>query len=308
MAKRMCLGAVLIVIALVGSLGHLGSAQAEQEPLSDAAEVEQCESLPFCTPSFFAWELSRANYENREADSRNIAQHLISIQKKNGRWGLGSPWGRTAVDFKKRTRNDAESWEVAEVGLMLMQHHQKFGDAAAKKSARSAAQYLRDRVVQLGSDKYLAHMPDCNNYLQPHSTLSSAALLNEFKRYRTVAAQLKRSGKEMKWRRIIPKAGRTDLRTWRWGPKINDYERIQSGWYLEQMGDRSGPRILSRFGPDREMDFERAQPYAVMVDINRGALDQARSRAENAVWVPAKGFDVALASWLQTALGDSESD
>ena len=140
MAKRMCLGAVLIVISLVGSLGLSGSAQAEQEPLSEVVDVERCESLPFCTPSFFAWELSLANYENREVESRNIAQHLISIQKKNGRWGLGSPWGRTAVDFKKRTRNDAESWEVAEVGLMLMRHHQKFGDVAAKKSARAAAQ------------------------------------------------------------------------------------------------------------------------------------------------------------------------
>ena len=307
MAKRMCLGAVLIVISLVGSLGLSGSAQAEQEPLSEVVDVERCESLPFCTPSFHAWELSRANYENREADSRIIAQYLASIQKKNGRWGLGSPWGRTAVDFKKRTRNDAESWEVAEVGLMLMRHHQKFGDVTAKKSARKAAQYLRDRVIQVGSGKYLAHMPDCNNYLQPHSTLSSAALLNEFRQHRKVAEQLKRSGKKMKWRRIIPKAGRTDLQTWRWGPKINDYERIQSGWYLEQMGDPIGPRILSRFGPDREMDFERARPYAVMVDINRGAFDQARNRAENIVWTPTRGYDVGLSSWLQTVLRDTDS-
>ena len=80
---------------------------------------------------------------------------LMSLQKKNGRWGLGSPWGKTAVDFKQRTRHDAESWEVAEVGLNLLRHHQKFGDPAAKRAARNAASYLRQRVVSLGTGRYL---------------------------------------------------------------------------------------------------------------------------------------------------------
>ena len=307
MARGARWGTLLIVSSLFVSMVVVGPGQAEEQPLSEVVDVERCESLPFCTPSFHAWELSLANYENREADSRIIAQHLVSIQKKNGRWGLGSPWGKTAFDFKRRTRNDAESWEVAEVGLILMRHHRKFGDVAAKRSARAAAQYLRDRIVQVGSAKYLAHMPDCNNYLQPHSTLSSAALLNEFRQHRKVAAQLKRSGKKMKWRRIIPKAGRTDLASWRWGPEINDYERVQSGWYLEEMGDRRGTRILSRFGPDREMDFGRAHPYAVLVDLHRGYADQAQTRAKQTDFVPERGFDVALASWMQKALGNSES-
>lgn len=300
--KRERLGAALLALLLSGLVGTAGPAHATERSAASLVDAELCESLPFCTPSFWSWELALATYENRESDARVIAQQLMSLQKKNGRWGLGSPWGKTAVDFKQRTRHDAESWEVAEVGLNLLRHHQKFGDPAAKRAARNAASYLRQRVVSLGTGRYLAHMPDCNNYLQPHSTLASAALLDQFKRYREIASQLKDSGKKMKWRRIVPKVGRTDLQKWRWGPRINDYERIQSGWYLTELGDARGPRILNRFGPEREMDFRLAQPYAVMVDLFLGNGQQARARAEKTNLELSKGFDVALASWVQTGL------
>ena len=79
---------------------------------------QPCPDLPFCTPSFWAWELALATYQGREDDARAIAQHLIDLQKRNGRWSIGSPWIKAKVDFKKRTRHDAESWEVAEVSMM----------------------------------------------------------------------------------------------------------------------------------------------------------------------------------------------
>jgi len=298
MVVRMKLTALIVSLLMIPALAAPSEARSPHAATAGMVAVPACPDLPFCTPSFWAWELALATYQGREDDARAIAQHLIDLQKRNGRWSIGSPWIKAKVDFKKRTRHDAESWEVAEVSMMLLRHHAHFGDPAARAAARRGADYLRERVVRVGRGRYLPHMPECNNLLQPHSTFAAAALLHQFTRYRELAGHLRRSAKKMEWRRIMPKPGRTDLRRWQWGPRINDYERIQSGWYLYQLEDPIGRRILNRYTPQRKVDHRLAQSYAVMIDLMRGKLPRARIRADGINLLPQKGYDAAMRSWL----------
>ena len=298
MVDRIQFVALIVGVLMVQALLVPGEARSRPAETPGVVAVPACPDLPYCTPSFWAWELALAAYQDREADARAIAQHLIGLQKRDGRWSIGSPWIKAKVDFKKRTRRDAESWEVAEVSMILLRHHAQFGDPAARAAARRGADYLRERVVRVGRGRYLPHMPECNNLLQPHSTYAAAALLHQFTKYRELAGQLRRSAKKMEWRRIMPKPGRTDLRRWQWGPRINDYEKIQSGWYLSQLGDPTGRRILNRYAPQQQVDHRLAQSYAVMIDLLQGKLRRARVRADGINLLPQKGYDAAMRSWL----------
>ncbi|MCB0918115.1 MAG: hypothetical protein KDC39_06040 [Actinobacteria bacterium] len=304
------LGSVLLAATLLVSLLTVAS---QQTPASGAASTSQradasapvrlrdCRRLPWCTPSFLGWELRRAVLLHRKQRAKRLANRLIRSQYPNGRWGLGTAWGRHEIDFKTRRASDAESWEVAEVALTLLDYDQRLGSARALHSAERAAQYLRARVIRLGDHAYMAHMPDCNNLLQPHSTLAAAALLHHFPRHRRLAKRMKRSAVAMRWRRISPRSGETSLRHWQWATPVNDYERIQSAFYLDAMGDRSGRRLLQQFGPKQRLDIPRAQAYAVLVDLSLGKRHRARKRVRHLSFRPAKGYDLALTGWINTA-------
>lgn len=144
-------------------------------------------------------------------------------------------------------------------------------------------------------------MPDCNNLLQPHSTIAAAALLDRFPRHRALADRLRRSGKAMQWRRLEPLPGRTDLRQVRWGLAINDYERIQVGHYLTLLGDRRGQRILRTYRP--HTDGLLPGP-ALSGDAGRvGGSQRPREdpRPDNRGLHTGANIDSALANWLTLA-------
>lgn len=260
----------------------------------------RCDAATWCTPSFWAWELLLASHLGQRHLARLITVHLADLQEADGRWGLGTAWGFAAGDFKRRTARDAESWEVAEVGLALVHARKEHQIAVATAPAREAAGYLARRIVRYRGGSYLAHMPECNRRLQPHSTLAAAALLSEFPRYRRQAAALRRSGVAMGWRRIIPGPGDTSLQRARWGSLINDYERIQVGWYLDLMGQPRGARILGAFAARSGADFYRAAPYLVLVQALRGEAAAARRRASALTgFEPKRGYDLALVDWIE---------
>jgi len=262
---------------------------------------QRCQRLTWCTPSFWAWELRLATHQNEPTSARNLATKLVRLQQADGKWGLGTDWGRTSYDFKHRTSQDAESWEVAEVALALLAHAETtpFPRAAekARASALLAAKYLKRHVVRLNGRPYLGHMPECNYRLQPHSTIAAAALLATYPRFQQLADQLRSSGKRMKSLRIVPAEGQRSLKNWRWGPPINDYERVQVGWYLDMMGDPAGQRTLRRYERAVTWDFYRGPAYLAMVAAlaGRPRVAQRLARADN--FSPLRGYDVALADW-----------
>jgi hypothetical protein len=303
--------ALAVSLSLVPAATTANSADAPTAPTSAtsghapadrvAALQQRCRTLPWCTPSFSAWELLLAVQQRRLPEAQALAELLMGIQVRDGKWGLGTDWGRTDYDFKSRTAADAESWEVAEVGLALVRYASAAHDRRGIAAARRAADYLHDHVVRVHGRPYLAHMPECNNRLQPQSTIAAAALLDNFARYRSLADRLRRSGKAMQDRRIVPGPGQTSLAHARWGPAINDYERAQIAYYLSLMGDPDGSRWLHRHPPGAQTDFYRAQPYLVMVDLLSGHPHRARRRAAAASFVPLHGYDIALADWIRVA-------
>lgn len=221
------------------------------------------------------------------------------MQESDGRWGVGTPWGRTAYDFKHRTARDAESWEVAEVGLALLAAYRHLGVTSARAPARRAARYLARSVVRHRGRPYLAHMPDCNLQLQPHSTMAAAAFLSHFRAHRAKARALRGSGLAMRWRRIAPRPGRHSLRGARWGTVINDYERVQVGYYLTLLKHPRGGQILKRYPVGRKANYYRAQPYLVVVDSLRGRHGAAQRRAATLHrFEPRRGYDWALRDWI----------
>lgn len=305
-ALRTTMGVGSLLVALVlGLLPHPAEATptASVQPDRSMRDMHRdCSQLPWCTPSYWAWQLQLSVHRRDRSEALAVAAHLLDLQQRDGRWGLGTPWGRMPIDFKERTAGDAESWEVAEVGLALLTLDDAFDVPAARVAARRASRYLVAKVDRVKGAPYLAHMPDCNNLLQPHSTIAAAALLDRFPRHRTLADRLRRSGKAMQWRRLEPLPGRTDLRQVRWGLAINDYERIQVGHYLTLLGDRSGQRILRTYRPATRTDSYRAQPYLVMLDVLAGRSARAKTRARMiGDFTPVRAFDSALENWLTLA-------
>jgi hypothetical protein len=259
-------------------------------------------------PELLAWELHLANHEGDDVRGEAIAKLLLKKQQPEGHWGLGTRWGKTWYDFKKRTADDAESWEVAEVGLALMDHHEATGSEAALTAASRAAEYLAERVVHIGKRVYLSHMPDCNNRLQAHSTIGGAVLLARFPKYGALAKRLVASGKAMKWRRIMPvnAANKKSMRKWRWYTPVNDYERAQVGFYLAQLDDPDGEQILrSLRNRSSKMSFYRKSPYMVMAESRLGNSGPAWTQAIRQVdFKPEMGYDWALRDWIDAVLGD----
>lgn len=301
---------IVLLVAAFLAVAAGPSAQADDVPAVDVESEllylhTNCDRSSWCTPSYWAWQLHLANQEEDDARGEAIAQLLLARQEPQGHWGLGAPWGKAPYDFKRRTARDAESWEVAEVGLALLDHFEDTGSRAAYTAAERAADYLAARVITLRGKRFLSHMPDCNNRIQAHSTVAGAYLLSRFPRYTALATSLRESGKWLKWRRIMPKPGRTDLKKWRWYVKVNDYERVQVGYYLAEMGDPAGERILRRYRTRDSMPFYRKQPYLVMAESRLGhaasAWDQAIDQAE---FVPVRGYDWALRDWIDAVLGD----
>lgn len=291
------------------SLAPAGAA--DPEPGDDGLTLlylqTNCRNTEWCTPSYWAWQLHLANHEGDDARGEAITQLLLDSQEPEGHWGLGTPWGKSWYDFKKRTARDAESWEVAEVGLALLGHHEATGSPAALTAANRAADYLAERVVRLKNRRYLAHMPDCNNRLQSHSTIGGALLLSRFPQYRRLAERLRVSGKAMKWRRIMPKNARSNetLKKRQWYAPVNDYERVQVGYYLAEMGDPDGERILKRYRHSKSVPFYRKKPYLVMAESRLGNKGSAWFQALDQVdFVPERGYDWALRDWIDAVLGD----
>lgn len=306
----------LVVGLLLGAISLTGPRVSESATWQDdpgdrtlmRSLVQTCNEHEWCTPSYWAWELQLAIHQRNKGLARGIAHRLGRMQQPNGSWGLGTDWGQAEYDFKRRTARDAESWEVAEVGMALVDYDKAFSDHSARSDARHAARYLKRRVVTVRGRPYLAHMPECNNVLQPHSTVASALLLDQFPGNRRLASRLRRSGKAMRGRRIVPQAGPASLRNARWGISINDYERVQVGLYLARLGDPQGPRMLRRFAPTRHVSFPRTRAYLVLAETIRGRHQRAGRQARAAIgFTPLRGYDYALLDWVRAHDGDHRS-
>src|SRR5688500_45085 len=160
-------------------------------------------TVPFTTPSFWAWELQLAIVKNDVDLARALARVLYGLQEPDGSWALGTDWIRGEYDFKTRLADDAESWEVAEVANALLDYANAFGDPEAVVRAGRAAEYLKNNVEYVDGKPYLSHMPECNHVLQAHSTINAAFLLSRVAGYEVLANELKMAGVSMNFLRII---------------------------------------------------------------------------------------------------------
>ncbi|NUQ66129.1 MAG: hypothetical protein HUU20_27010 [Pirellulales bacterium] len=254
---------------------------------------------PFCTPSFWAWELQLAIAKKDESLARAIAQELYKLQEPDGSWALGTDWNRSEWDFKARMADDAESWEVAEAANAVLDYHEAFGDPEATRRAAKAAEYLKKNVEYVDGKPYLPHMPECNHMLQAHSTINAALLLSRVKGYEALAAQLKDAGVSMNFQRILTFRDRERLVPPKVGMEINDYEKIQIGYYLLQMGDPRGREILARYKDMNDINHPRGAAYLVIVYTRLGDHEKARHFATlQKDMKPRRGYEFALRDFI----------
>jgi len=260
---------------------------------------EICRTTRFCTPSFWAWELQLAVVRKDREQAETIAGILCKLQQPDGKWGLGTDWGRTKCDFKARTAQDAESWEVAEVANALLDYATAFGEKTAARHAKKAAEYLKKSIVYHDAKPYLPHMPECNRILQPHSTVNAALLLSRVEGFQQLAEKLKSSGVAMNFLRIITQCDREVLAVPDVGHEINDYEKIQIGYYLVQMGDPRGWEILGRYKTPDDINHPRGAAYVVLAYTKLGKSANARSFAARLKDYRArKGYEYALKDFV----------
>jgi hypothetical protein len=239
--------------------------------------------------------------------AQGIARVLYDLQKPDGRWGLGTDWYRSEWDFKARLADDAESWEVAEVANALLDYSEAFGDREAVAHATKAAEYLKRSVEYYDGKPYLPHMPECNHILQAHSTINAAFVLSRIEGYKDLANELKEAGVSMNFLRIITHRDREKLDPPKIGMEINDYEKIQIGYYLLQMGDPRGREILDRYKTMDDIDYYRGAAYLVIVYARLGEFEKAKHFATlQKDMKPGRGYEYALRDFIDYALGKSD--
>jgi hypothetical protein len=261
-------------------------------------------NVPFTTPSFWAWELQLAVIRNDEPLARALARELYALQEPDGSWALGTDWIRGEFDFKHRLADDAESWEVGEVANALLDYAAVYADAEAVVRAARAAEYLKRNVEYVDGKPYLAHMPECNHSLQPHSTVVAGFLLSRLPGYEELGAELKVAGVSMNWFRIITYRDLQKLEPPLAGAEINDYEKIQIGWYLLRMGDPYGQQILDRYQQGSDINASRGARYLVLVYLKLGDPEKARYFAalQKNFQPTNRGYEYALMDIIAYAL------
>ncbi|HYI11790.1 MAG TPA: hypothetical protein VEK57_22220 [Thermoanaerobaculia bacterium] len=261
-------------------------------------------TVPFTTPSFWAWELQLAIAKGDEELARGLARVLYGLQEPDGSWPLGTDWVRAEWDFKHRLADDSESWEVAEVANALLDYAKAFGDAEAVVRAARAAEYLKNAVEYVDGKPYLPHMPECNHILQAHSTVNAAFLLSRIAGYEALGQELKAAGVSMNFQRIITYRNLEKLEPPLVGMEINDYEKIQIGWYLLQMGDPYGQMILDRYREMKDINSPRGAVYLVLVYTRLGDPARARHFAtlQKGFRPTNRGYDYALRDFIDYAL------
>jgi hypothetical protein len=250
----------------------------------------------FSSCCFWAWELELAIIEKDQEVARRIAVILGRLQRPDGRWGLGTDWKMSEDDFKERLAEDAESWDVAEAANALLDYSEVFGDRTAVPYARKAAEYLKKSVRYSGGKPYLPHMAECNNILQPHSTINAALLFSRLPEFKELARELHDSGVSMRFRRFLPQGDHKTLDPPLIGAEeVSDFEKIQIGYYLLLMNDHLGGEILAQFQNLSEINEPRGAAYLVLAYAKLGQWDKAQKFAGLMVqYLPKNGYDYAL--------------
>ena len=291
--------AAFAVLAAVAGWARESTPQQAEQKIQKGLEISR--TTKFCTPSYWSWELQLATVQKDRELAGRIAKVLYGLQKPDGRWALGTDWVfNKDVDFKPRTAEDAETWEVAEAGNALLDYAAAFGDREAYPHVVKAAEYLKTGVRRVQGKPYLPHMIESNNLLQPHSTICTALLFQRLKdrpEFVRLGKELEESGTAMNFKRIVIDPLTKDLDAPKPGTEIVDYEKIQVGFYLLQMGNPKGKEILAGYenyaikNPEGDM----AGAYRVLVQLKLGQLQKARQAAEQIkAFQPKNGYTYAL--------------
>ena len=303
MLKRVAVVALLVAALAAGGTEHaVGRGGRADDVIRGWRQISA--TVPFTTPSFWAWELQLAIVKTDEDLARAIAKVIYGLQEPDGSWPLGTDWIRGRYDFKQRLATDAESWEVAEVGNALLDYANVFADPEAVMSAARAAEYLKNSVKYVDGKPYLPHMPECNHVLQAHSTVNAAFLLSRIAGYEQLAGELKAAGIRMNFQRIITYRDLVKLEPPFVGMEVSDYEQIQVGWYLLQMGDPYGRQILDRYQRMSDINASRGARYLVIVYTKLGEREKARAfaRLQKDFRPTNHGYEYALVDFIRYAL------
>jgi hypothetical protein len=291
--------AVPVVLAAIAGWARESTPQQAERKIQRGFEISR--QTKFCTPSYWSWELQLATVQKDRELAGRIAKVLYGLQKPDGRWALGTDWTfNKDFDFKARTAEDAETWEVAEAGNALLDYAATFGDREAYPYVLKAAEYLKTGVRRVQGKPYLPHMIECNNILQPHSTICTALLFQRLKdrpEFVRLGKELEESGRAMNFKRIIIDPQTKDLDAPKPGTEIVNYEKVQVGFYLLQMGNPKGKEILAGFDNHdiKDRGEEMAAAYHVLVELKLSDFGKAKRIAEVVKdFQPKKGYDYAL--------------
>jgi hypothetical protein len=276
------------------------NAAAASRPRNARGAIKRLERISadteFSSCCFWAWELELAILKNDHEVAKRIAMILGRSQRADGRWALGTDWKMSEDDFKPRLAEDAESWDVAEAANALLDYSEAFGDRSVIPYAEKAAEYLKKSIRYSSGKPYLPHMPECNNVLQPHSTINAALLFSRLPGYDDLARELHDSGVSMDFRRLLPQADHRTLDPPRIGAEeVGDFEKIQIGYYLLVMKDSLGSEILARYQDLSDINEPRGAAYLVLACAKLGRWGEARRFAGlMAQYRPRIGYEYAL--------------
>jgi hypothetical protein len=302
----------IAIIAVISAIFIFVAIERASEPANDPAEAQAWKprnaretiqrlqrisaSTKFSSCCFWAWELELAIIRNDQDVARRIAMILGRLQKPDGRWGLGTDWKMSEDDFKERLAEDAESWDVAEAANALLDYSEAFGDQTAVPYARKAAEYLKKSIRYSGGKPYLPHMAECNNILQPHSTINAALLFSRLPEFRDLARELHDSGVSMRFRRFLPQSDHKTLDPPLIGAEeVSDFEKVQIGYYLLLMNDHLGGEILARFQNLSDINEPRGGAYLVLAYAKLGQWGKAQKFACLMIdYRPKIGYEYAL--------------
>lgn len=261
---------------------------------------------------FWAWELELAILKGDRDVAQRIARILAGLQRADGRWGLGNDWVTRPTDFKQRTAEDAESWDVAEAACALLDYGETFGDGTFLPNVQKAAAYLKTCIRHAGGKPYLPHMAECNNVLQPHSTINAALLFSRLPEYKNLAKDLHDSGVAMNFFRLVPHEDRKTLDPPLQGPEVSDFEKVQIGYYLHLMGDPAGSGLMDRYQKRSDFNHARGAAYQVLAYARLGQWQKARHFAEMMKdYQPRQGYEYALRDiidWVNSKRAAAEAD
>lgn len=308
MRRQFWMIAVSVALAAIAGWARESTPQEAERKIQRGFEISK--QTMFCTPSYWSWELQLATVQKDRELAGRIAKVLYDLQKPDGRWALGTDWVFSKeFDFKPRTAEDAETWEVAEVGNALLDYAAAFGDREAFAHVLKAAEYLKTGVRRVQGKPYLPHMIECNNILQPHSTICTALLFQRLRdrpEFVRLGKELEASGAAMNFKRIIIDPQTRDMNAPKPGTEIDAYEKLQIGFYLLQMDNPKGKEILAERDHDeiKGRGGEMAAAYRVLVELKLGDSGEAKRVAENVKgFQPKRGYDYALRDIIDYGLG-----